>query len=40
MQLDRRLLALVHTRRVSLFAAVGFGALGGIAVVAQAWPRR
>jgi len=37
MQLDRRLLALVHTRRVSLFAAVGFGALGGIAVVAQAW---
>ena len=37
MQLDRRLLALVHTRRVSLFAAVGFGALGGITVVVQAW---
>jgi len=37
MQLDRRLLALVRTRSASLFAAVGFGALGGIAVVAQAW---
>ncbi len=37
MQLDRRLLALVGTRSVSLVGAVGFGALGGIAVVVQAW---
>ncbi len=37
MQLDRRLLALVRTRSVSLLGAVGFGALGGIAVVVQAW---
>ena len=37
MQLDRRLLALVGTRGASLVGAVGFGALGGIAVVVQAW---
>ena len=37
MQLDRRLLALVRTRSVSLLGAVGFGALGGIAIVVQAW---
>ena len=37
MQLDRRLLALVRARTTSLVGAVGFGALGGIAVVVQAW---
>ena len=37
MHLDHRLVALVRTRSASLFAAVGFGALGGIAVVVQAW---
>ncbi|MBD3871688.1 MAG: thiol reductant ABC exporter subunit CydD [Acidobacteria bacterium] len=37
MQLDRRLLALVRTRSASLVGAIGFGALGGIAVVVQAW---
>ena len=37
MHLDHRLVALVRTRSAALFAAVGFGALGGIAVVVQAW---
>ena len=37
MHLDHRLVALVRTRSASLFAAVGFGALGGITVVVQAW---
>lgn len=37
MQLDRRLLALVRSHSASLVGAIGFGALGGIAVVVQAW---
>jgi len=37
MQLDRRLLSLVRARTTSLAGAVGFGALGGITVVVQAW---
>ena len=37
MYLDHRLVALVRTRSASLVGAVGFGALGGIVVVVQAW---